>query len=105
MILAGCDTDGERGFDCWEENLNFALKIQDLSLIHICIRNTSCPLGHQADIVAQHNGSEIRGDKDRTVPCLDCHLRHSACSAIVWVQGPSYPFLCQPKLCLYPRCV
>lgn len=29
MILAGCDTDGERGFDCWEENLNFALKIQD----------------------------------------------------------------------------
>ena len=29
MILAGCDTDGERGFDCWEENLHFALKIQD----------------------------------------------------------------------------
>ena len=35
------------------------------------IHNTSCPLGHRADIVAQHNGLESRGDKDRTVPCLD----------------------------------
>ncbi len=28
MILSGCDTDGERGFDNWMNNLNFALKIQ-----------------------------------------------------------------------------
>lgn len=29
MILSGCDTDGERGFDNWQNNLNFALKIQN----------------------------------------------------------------------------
>lgn len=29
MIMAGCDTDGERGFDNWQNNLSFALKIQN----------------------------------------------------------------------------
>ncbi len=29
MILSGCDTDGERGFENWQNNLNFALKIQN----------------------------------------------------------------------------
>ena len=29
MIMSGCDTDGEMGFENWEENLNFALKIQN----------------------------------------------------------------------------
>ena len=29
MILSGCDTDGEMGFSDWENNLNFALKIQN----------------------------------------------------------------------------
>lgn len=29
MILSGCDTDGEMGFENWENNLNFALKIQN----------------------------------------------------------------------------
>ncbi len=29
MILAGCDPYGERGFDNWKNNLNFALKIQN----------------------------------------------------------------------------
>lgn len=29
MILSGCDTDGERGFTHWKNNLNFALKIQN----------------------------------------------------------------------------
>lgn len=29
MILSGCDTDGEMGFESWENNLNFALKIQN----------------------------------------------------------------------------
>lgn len=29
MILSGCDTDSERGFENWEQNLNFALKIQN----------------------------------------------------------------------------
>lgn len=29
MILSGCDINGERGFDNWQNNLNFALKIQD----------------------------------------------------------------------------
>ena len=28
MILAGCDPDNERGFDNWEQNLSFALKLQ-----------------------------------------------------------------------------
>lgn len=28
MILSGCDTDGEMGFENWENNLGFALKIQ-----------------------------------------------------------------------------
>lgn len=29
MILSGCDTDGELGFESWQNNLNFALKIQN----------------------------------------------------------------------------
>ena len=29
MIMSGCDIDGEMGFDTWEENLNFALKIHN----------------------------------------------------------------------------
>lgn len=29
MILSGCDTDGERDFENWQNNLNFALKIQN----------------------------------------------------------------------------
>lgn len=29
MILAGCDEYGERGFDNWQNNLSFALKIQN----------------------------------------------------------------------------
>ena len=29
MILSGCDTDGERDFENWQNNLSFALKIQD----------------------------------------------------------------------------
>lgn len=29
MLMSGCDIDGEMGFDTWEENLNFALKIQN----------------------------------------------------------------------------
>lgn len=29
MILAGCDCYGERGFDHWQENLSFALKLQN----------------------------------------------------------------------------
>lgn len=29
MILSGCDTDGSMGFESWENNLNFALKIQN----------------------------------------------------------------------------
>ena len=29
MILSGCDTDGEMNFLSWENNLNFALKIQN----------------------------------------------------------------------------
>ncbi len=29
MILAGCDAYGERGFDNWQKNLSFALKIQN----------------------------------------------------------------------------
>ncbi|MEE0912969.1 MAG: stage II sporulation protein P [Ruminococcus sp.] len=29
MIMAGCDTDGERNFENWQNNLSFALKIQN----------------------------------------------------------------------------
>lgn len=29
MVLSGCDYYGERGFDNWQNNLNFALKIQN----------------------------------------------------------------------------
>lgn len=29
MIMSGCDTDGEMGFTSWQNNLNFALKIQN----------------------------------------------------------------------------
>ena len=29
MILSGCDYYGERGFDNWQNNLNFALKLQN----------------------------------------------------------------------------
>ena len=29
MILSGCDCYGERGFDNWQSNLSFALKLQD----------------------------------------------------------------------------
>ncbi len=29
MILSGCDCYGERGFDNWQNNLNFALKLQN----------------------------------------------------------------------------
>ena len=28
MILSGCDAYGERGFDNWQNNLSFALKLQ-----------------------------------------------------------------------------
>lgn len=28
MIMSGCDTNGDMGFDRWEENLKFALKLQ-----------------------------------------------------------------------------
>lgn len=31
MILAGCDPDNERGFDNWQENLGFALKLQSIA--------------------------------------------------------------------------
>ena len=29
MVLSGCDCYGERGFDNWQNNLNFALKLQN----------------------------------------------------------------------------
>ena len=31
MILAGCDPDNERGFENWQENLGFALKLQSIA--------------------------------------------------------------------------
>ena len=29
MVMTGCDIDGEMGYETWEENLNFALKINN----------------------------------------------------------------------------